>query len=496
MWSYRLNVLRTLIGGFLVHGMVGTMFSWGNLTVYVTSYFRAYGTNPNITYTETVYILSTYGSLLGFTAMIGGWLHQKIGVRLSTLLGSLIVSGGVALSAYTLRMGFIPFLLSYGLSFGLGTGIVWTGPVKCGMSWLPHHAGFASGFMLMGAGVGAFTVVKLQTMMVNPDNVHPVKADRGSYFVDAEVLDRLPSMFLTLGIIYTVVSLLGCALLVMPGEGDVPKREDEEEEADENGNLTETRDFQPSEMIRTKTFWLIWFNYLLNMQGVFFAAANVKVFGQSQIPSVSDHGLSWVCAIGTLCNGLGRLMWGMFGDQFSFRWALAGISGTYTVFLSTLVFCKHGGFIMYLSWMSVLFLCVGGTVAIYSATTLSYFGSERFASNFGIMVTAGGLAWIQSACTSHLLARVLNLDLVGMSYVAAGCTALALGCAILMPRPETGPSPRSEDEGVSPPSDPAAARTRWAKVRAGVMIGGVLQQSRKKLRRHEKQQLLHSTTVV
>ena len=55
-----------------------------------------------------------------------------------------------------------------------------------------------------GFGLGAFIFNQIQTAYLNPTNKD---LDDGQYFADDKILDRVPSVFLMLGSIYTIVQV-------------------------------------------------------------------------------------------------------------------------------------------------------------------------------------------------------------------------------------------------------------------------------------------------
>lgn len=53
----RSKAVRTVVGSFLILVSLGSLYSWGNMTTYVTSYMRVY-LDPSITQLDTVWVLS------------------------------------------------------------------------------------------------------------------------------------------------------------------------------------------------------------------------------------------------------------------------------------------------------------------------------------------------------------------------------------------------------------------------------------------------------
>ena len=94
--------------------------------------------------------------------------------------------------------------ITYGTMFGLGTALAYTPPLGVAMRWFPKSKGLVNGIIVGGFGLGAFIFNQIQTAYLNPTNKD---LDDGQYFSDDKILDRVPSVFLMLGSIYTIVQV-------------------------------------------------------------------------------------------------------------------------------------------------------------------------------------------------------------------------------------------------------------------------------------------------
>ena len=62
--THKVDGIMTLIGGFALHLTLGTLYCFGNMNTYMTSYLRKHA-NPDITYSDMIWIptLSTIGQV-------------------------------------------------------------------------------------------------------------------------------------------------------------------------------------------------------------------------------------------------------------------------------------------------------------------------------------------------------------------------------------------------------------------------------------------------
>ena len=236
-WPKKLQFLRghfVVLGGFLVHLTLGSLYTFGNLIPYIISYIRDRSHPTNIHSGAGVWIhaLALVGQ--GLSMFIGGLLERKLGPRLSTLIGCVIMSLGVLLSYIAIQVSFWLLLFTYGAMFGLGIGIAYVGPLASAMRWMPKWKGAMAGLVLAGFGLGALVFVPIQTVYINTDNRPP---DENGYFSDDAILDRVPKVFLILGTIYIMLQVVGSLLIVDPPEciDDVTSQESQVDDIENDG---------------------------------------------------------------------------------------------------------------------------------------------------------------------------------------------------------------------------------------------------------------------
>ena len=127
-----------------------------------------------------------------------GHLEERIGVRCTMLMGCAIMTSGVFLTYFTIKISMALTTLTYGFMFGLGIALAYAPPMAVAMKWFPRKKGLVNGIIVGGFGMGAFIFNTVQTTYLNPLNLSP---DDQGYFSRSQndVLERVPSVFLLLG---------------------------------------------------------------------------------------------------------------------------------------------------------------------------------------------------------------------------------------------------------------------------------------------------------
>ena len=217
--------IAVVLAGATITLTLGSVFSHGNIALYVVSYTRARSLDPYRDYVTLNVSPWLYGSVvmaLSSSVVLGGWMAKTVGTRLTALLGCVVFSGSVLLTAGAVRLSFWAVVATYGVLMGFGMGLAYTAPLYAVAQWLPGHMGVAMGIVLAGMGAAPLLFNPLQTAFVNPLNLLPDRqpdpALSFTYFTQPELLDRVPSIFLVEGLLCLVLQLPSVFLLVEPRE--------------------------------------------------------------------------------------------------------------------------------------------------------------------------------------------------------------------------------------------------------------------------------------
>ncbi len=351
-------------------------------TVYAWSFFQTMLVRQaGWTFSETAWAFSITIFSLGVSAAWAGQMLPRLGPRKLAVIGSVMFSGGYVVAAGALTLDMLPlFYLGYGVIGGAGIGLGYVTPVATVAKWFPDHKGLVTGIVVMGFGVGAFLLSK---------GLAPLLVVRAG--------DDLAQIFLWLGIVFACV-LIPCSLLLSdPPAPATPQTV----VAGPSG-----AEAAPDESAAVKTYlgsqqfvfmWIVFFfNIAAGITVISFQSELLQeVWGLSdpslEPATLAEYGATLI-AISSLCNGAGRLFWGLLSDRF-------GRVKVFRVLLSSqmVVF----GFLMTESnpWVfSVLvcyvLLCFGGGFATMPPFVLDVFGPKKMSAIYGAVLTAWAAAGI------------------------------------------------------------------------------------------------------
>ncbi len=350
-----MNHLKTrwlrLILGVVTLFFAGIIYAWTNIqTPFKEMGFSTTELSLNFTITMCFFCIS------GF---VSGILAKKLSPRIRLIASAILLTGGFALtSTITADSPHWLLYLGYGVMAGTGIGVVYNVVIANTNAWFPDKAGISSGALMMGFG---FTTLLLGNLMTKLFEVESVGWEK---------------TFLGFGIAIGVILLISSFFIKAPSS-------DLKFPAGKKKANNSSSDYTTSEMVKTFTFWKLFVFFIL-----FAAVGSTAIAGATE--QFANLGLienaSLLAGFLTICNGIGRIVSGVFFDMFGLRKTQYLTSGV--VILATGLTC-----IGYATETAVvgaigLMLCgfsYGFSPTASSAFVGAFFGKKHFGLNFSTL---------------------------------------------------------------------------------------------------------------
>ncbi len=404
-----------VIGAILIQLALGTIYSWGTMTIFVSPYI-------NEVREVTVYIFGVGLLSFAITMIFAGKLQQKYGPRNIAILGGILLGIGVIASAFMTT--FIGLLITYGIIFGAGIGFGYVCPIASAGKWFPDKKGFINGIAVAGFGAGSFIFNYVIKALANPANLETTDPN----FVST-VSQNIPLMFTVLGIIYVILIIGGAMALSNPPEGWKPMGWAPPPPSEESG--ISGLDFKRNETIKLPQFWMLWVAF------VFSAISGLMIIGSYAAFAKSVDAGEFIYVIGTadfvligslaaLFNGLGRIVWGQLADFITYKKSML-IMFTIQAILMFTYFTTNINEIYFLTITCAIYFCFGGNFSLFPTATADLFGSENLGPNYGIIFTAYGVAGFIGAVGVNLFVTIFGGYLI--LFIVMGI--MSVGSAII-----------------------------------------------------------------
>jgi MFS transporter, OFA family, oxalate/formate antiporter len=373
-------------------------------------------TQPLITTLQTTLaqIQITFSILIviqTFLAPFQGLLVDRFGPRTLLSVGGALtgLSWVLAARAPTLTA----LYLTYGLLGGIGTGIVYVGVIGHMVQWFPHRRGLATGVVAAGYGMGALLTTFPIAELLKESGYQRALVRYGLIFIGVGVAaaqglrpanpkSRIPN-------------LKSKNVSRIPGP--------------------ESRQFRPTEMLRTRIFWLMFVMMtMMSTAGLMvtsqiaaftrdFGMANAVVFGLPLLPLA--------LSLDRVTNGLTRPFFGWLSDQIGrentmvIAFALEGTAMTLWLFTRSnpALFVIMSGVVLF-GW--------GEIFSLFPSTLTDTYGTRHATTNYGFLYMAQGVGSVLGGPVAAVVHDVYGswMPVFGIIIAMNFSTALLAGMVL------------------------------------------------------------------
>ena len=306
--------------------------------------------------------------VFGLMTFPAGRMSDKYGPRVVVLIGAFILGAGFISSGFIYQKW--QLYLSYGVIAGFGGGLIYLPPIATAPKWWPDRRALATGFSVVGLGLGSFVMAPLATYIIQAPGL-------GWRYV-----------FIYVGIAMFLMAVVASFCLKNPPAGWKPAGW---KPAETSGPQPARgyRDYTHEETYRRPQFWLLYAAYFCG------AFAGLMVIGHIAGHGI-DSGLSPMVAAGAaswlaIMNAASRVLIGQAVDKIGTRVSFIGVFAL-QVAAMLLLFPSGGTYWALWTVAALIGWNYGSMFTLFPASCLQYFGPTAQGSNYGLLFTAWGFA--------------------------------------------------------------------------------------------------------
>ena len=382
--------------------------------------------------------------VFGLLTFPAGRISDKFGPRNVVLFGGLFMAFGffmvstivppdpTALAAKdpaalaTAKKALWMLYLYYGVVCGIGGAMVYLPPIATAPKWWPDKRALATGFTVVGLGLGSFIMAPLATKMIN-------------HFGSA-----LP-VFKYVAMAMAIMVVVAAMCLKVPPAGYKPAGWNPPAPAGGAGAPKAYRDYTYEETKSTPQFWLLWVVYfggsfaglmvisLLAKHGIDAMTTAYKLKEgldvAAKVPADVAKNIAMAAASGpstlAIFNAAVRVMIGPLADKI----------GTKKIFITLFTLQAVAMVALYPAGSTTAMLAVvagvigwnyGSMFTLFPATLLQYYGATAQGSNYGLLFTAWGVAgfcgvfaggWLKDLTGSFFVPFIVSAVILAISVV-------------------------------------------------------------------------------
>jgi len=340
--------------GMIILLCLGSVYSW--------SIFRSPLENElGISATQSLLPFTFALVFYAATMPIAGFYIARIGTRLTTVIGGVVIGLGYILASFTNQVGGL--ILTYGMIAGVGVGIVYGVPMVVASRWFPDRKGLAMGLVVLGFGLSPFITAPLTNQLINAYGLRPTLRILGIAFI-------------------TIILVLALAMK-LPPQGWHPQH-------DIGGLRHNITHHYPPNLFKSQSFYGLWICYAIaTLVGL--SAIGISSPVGEEIIDISPTMAANSVSLFALFNGVSRPLFGWLSDRFKPQHVAIFSYGLILIGCILMINAKAGQVASYLIAFSLFWFCLGGWLAMAPTITLHFFNPDHYAQNYGIIFTAYGV---------------------------------------------------------------------------------------------------------
>jgi MFS family permease len=347
--------------------------------VYAFSVFK----NPLVEHFDTSLtaigiIFSIAIVMLGVSAAVFGTWVEHSGPRKAMLAAALCWSAGFLIGALGVVGDQLWLVyLGYGFIGGIGLGIGYISPVSTLIKWFPDRPGLATGLAIMGFGGGALIASPLSAKFLS------------AYSSDTS--DGIAASFVTLGLIYLVIMVLGAFTARVPAPGWTPAGY---VVPTEHKGMRTTANVTAANAIRTRSFWLLWVVLFLNVTAGIGILEQASPMIQDFFSSVSPAEAAGYVGLLSLANMSGRFIWSTTSDLLGRKLTYIGYLGIGAVCYLLVATISTTSLALFVLLTAIIISFYGGGFSTVPAYLKDLFGGLEVGAIHGRLLTAWSAAGV------------------------------------------------------------------------------------------------------
>lgn len=280
-----------IFSGFSLHILLGSLFFWGDLMIYIYSYLRQY--DPNISLMSISMIFPFTYLLFQIVMTQTEYFANKYSLMKLASFGLLIFLGSLFLASMT--QTFIIFALIYVIGIGFSLGLLYMLPIMAGLRYFPQNQNRVIGLIQIGGAFGVVFIGVLSHSFINFTEINAEVYTQTNIYFNECVANQIPKFLKILVVSYLIFGLVSLSYLQFPQNSDEKTYSKIERNANNFSKL--------------KILGLLALFTLLSMEGFFFLIF-YKVIGLGKL--YNDIRLLWEGIGGISLIWLTKVPWNFF----------------------------------------------------------------------------------------------------------------------------------------------------------------------------------------
>ena len=381
---------------------LGILYTWSVFKAAISKDFGWDSTKLNDPYALCCLVFA-------FAMILAGRCQDKFGPRVTAFIGGLLVGAGLLWVSTT--TSYSAWVVGFGVLVGMGIGFGYSSATPPALKWFPpSKTGMIAGLVVAGFGLASVYIAPLSRYLLDQYGVLGAMRFYGVAFI--------------------VVVCGFSLLLVNPPAGYVTGGASAKKKA-----AAAVAAASPSEMLRSRTFYLLWLMYFIG------SGAGLMVISSVSGMAKKSMGASAFIAVAVLAigNAAGRIVAGILSDKIGRRWTLMIVLLIQAVLMFVAIPVTESqttAAVVIVLIATFIGFNYGANLSLFPSFTKDLWGLKSFGMNYGIVFTAWGVGGFVLSRVQQMLTTSSGGS-YRSSFIAAGILLIiGAGMTFLLKPPQ------------------------------------------------------------
>ena len=344
--------------------------------------------------------------VFAFAMIVAGKCQDKVGPRVTALVGGLLVGAGFFWISQT--TSYAAWVLGFGVLAGTGIGFGYSSATPPALKWFPPaKTGLVAGLVVSGFGLASVYIAPLATWLL------------GKYGLQQAML------FFGIGFLFVVSGL--SMLLTNPPKGYTPGGAQTAQAGVQAKKPL--RDYTPSEILKTPTFYLLWLLFFIGSGAGLMVIGSVAGMAKKSLGEMAFLAVA-IMAVG---NAGGRIVAGLLSDKIGRARTLFVMMAAQALMMFAaipIVGSKTTSPLLLVLLATFIGFNYGTNLSLFPSFAKDLWGLKNFGTNYGVLFSAWGVGGFVMGRVSEML-QARSAGSFDSCFIAAGlCLILAAALSL------------------------------------------------------------------